>query len=302
VRKLGSAFAIDKKNMVNNCLSFDIEGFIESNLQSFHIDNKYISKSNEIYEIEKNVNSILNLLDDLNIKATFFILGRIGRDIPHVVKETARYGHEIACHSFVHHRIFGMTQEEFKKGLTYAKKTLEDISGNRVCGFRAPDFSITKSSLWALDILQETGFLYDSSIYPIGMHDVYGIGSAKHHIHRLPNGLVEFPPSVVEVFGRRFPFGGGGYYRLYPLILTKYLTSKENELGHPCMLYIHPYEVGPVIPYITGLSYYRKFRHYYHCKHGGKRLRTLLKAFNFCTAAEILKETGLESELSGLQS
>jgi polysaccharide deacetylase family protein (PEP-CTERM system associated) len=276
--------------MVKNCLSVDVEGFIESNLQSFHIDNKYISKTNEIYEIEKNVNNILTLLDDLNIKATFFFLGRIGRDIPQVVKETAQNGHEIACHAHEHIRIFGLTQKEFKDSIISAKKILENVSGKEVYGFRAPDFSITKSSIWALDILKETGFLYDSSIYPIGMHDVYGISSAKPFIHRMPNGLIEFPLSVVEVFRLRFPFGGGGYFRLYPIILTKYFTSRINKLGHSCMLYIHPYEVGPVIPGISELSYYRKFRHYYHCKNSHKRLRKILKAFSFCTAIEILKE------------
>jgi polysaccharide deacetylase family protein (PEP-CTERM system associated) len=278
--------------MVNNCLSVDVEGFVESNLQSLYINKRYISKSNETYEIEKNVYSILTLLNDLNIKATFFFLGRIGRDIPQVVKETAQYGHEIACHSLEHLRIFGMTQAEFRKSITYAKKILEDVSGNGVYGFRAPDFSITKASLWALDILKEVGFLYDSSIYPIGMHDVYGISSAEHYIHRLPNGLVEFPLSVVKVFRRSFPFGGGGYFRLYPLILTKYLTSQVNELGHPCMLYIHPYEAGPVIPNIDGLPFYRKFRHYYHCKNGHERLRKILKVFTYCPAVEILKERG----------
>jgi polysaccharide deacetylase family protein (PEP-CTERM system associated) len=279
---------------VNNCLSVDVEGFVESNLESFHIEDKYISKSEENSEIRENIHIILELLDELGIKATFFFLGRIGRDIPSLVRETAQHGHEIACHSFTHLRIFGLTQEKFREEITYSKKALEDASGRSVVGFRAPDFSITESSIWALDILKEAGFLYDSSIYPIGLHDVYGISGAVYHIHRLPNGLIEFPLSSVQMFRRRFPFGGGGYFRLYPIILTEYLISKVNELGHPCMLYIHPYEVGSVIPHIDGLSYYRKFRHYYHCKNGSKRLRTLLKAFNFNTSLDILKERGYD--------
>jgi len=278
--------------MVKNCLSVDVEGFIESNLQSFNIDNKYISKSNEIYEIGENVHSILTLLDELNIKATFFFLGRIGRDIPNIIKETAQCGHEIACHACEHIRIFGLTPEEFKENIISAKKILEDVSGEKVYGFRAPDFSITKLSLWALDILKDVGFIYDSSIYPSGLHDVYGISGAKPFIHRLPNGLIEFPMSVADCFGLRLPFLGGGYFRLYPLMFTKYFTSKVNKLGHPCMLYIHPYEVGPIIPRIPELSYYRKFRHYYHCKNGHKRLRKILKSFSFCTAVEILEEKG----------
>jgi len=278
---------------VKNCVSVDVEGFVESNSQSFHIEDKYISKSNEIYEIEKNVNSILTLLDGLNIKATFFFLGRIARDIPHIIKETAKYGHEIACHSFDHKRIFDLTKKEFREKIVYAKKTLEDVSGERVYGFRAPDFSITKSNLWALDILKEIGFLYDSSIYPTGIHDVYGISSAKPFIHRLPNGLIEFPLSKCELFRIRFPFGGGGYFRLYPLIITKFFIRKINKIGHPCMLYIHPYEVGPIIPFISELSNYRKFRHYYNCRNGDQRLKEILQAFRFTTAIRILKERNL---------
>jgi len=270
-----------------------VESFVESNLQSFHIEEKYISKSKENYEIESNVNSILSLLDNLSIKGTFFFLGRTARGIPNIVKETAQCGHEIACHSYEHIRVLGLTRKEFKNSLIYAKKILEDLTGKGVYGFRAPEFSITKSSLWALDILKEIGFLYDSSIYPIGLHDVYGIKSVKPFIHTLPNGLIEFPLSIIELFNVRFPFNGGGYFRLYPLIVTKYFIWKYNKLGNPCMFYIHPYEVGTIIPCISGLSSYRKFRHYYNCKNGGKRLKELLQTFRFGTAIEILKEMNL---------
>lgn len=281
------------KRDIKNCFSVDVEGFIESNLQSFSVDKKYISSSEESYEIETNVNSILELLDDFNIKATFFFLGSIGRDIPHVVKQTAECGHEIACHSHEHVRIFGLAKNIFKEKLKLAKNTLEDVSGEKVYGFRAPDFSITKSSLWALDILNEAGFVYDSSICPTGIHDVYGIEDTKPFIHTLENGLIEYPVSVTELFRTKLPFGGGGYFRLYPVFLTKYFTSKMNKLGHPCMLYIHPYEVGPVIPNIPGLSFKKKFRHYYNCKNGINRLSKLLRKYQFCSAIEILKEMNL---------
>ena len=167
----------------------------------------------------------------------------------------------------------------------------------RLYGFRAPDFSITEESLWALDVLQELGFVYDSSIYPFGLHDVYGIKDAEPSIHTLPNGLVEFPISTFSFLGKRIPFGGGGYFRLYPLWLTKLFTSIQNRRGTVCMSYIHPYEAGPVIPDVTELSPYRKFRHYFNCKNGVRRLRKLLGAFNFVPAIEIVKGyygTGLE--------
>ncbi|RJO60414.1 DUF3473 domain-containing protein [candidate division WS5 bacterium] len=281
------------KNNIKNCLSFDIEGFIESNKQSFYIDKKYVSKSEEQYEIEKNTEFILAFLDEAGVKATFFFLGRICRDIPHVIKETARYGHEIACHSHEHLRIFGLTKDKFRENVAYAKKILEDVSGYKVAGFRAPDFSITKSNLWALDVLKETGFIYDSSICPTGIHDVYGIGDAEPFIHTLNNGLIEFPASTVKILGKRLPYAGGGYFRLYPLILTKYLIQKSNKNGQPCMFYLHPYEMGPVIPCIYELGYYRRFRHYYNCNKSSNRLKEIIQVFNFSTCIEILQDRGL---------
>ncbi len=177
--------------------------------------------------------------------------------------------------------------------MNIAKKNLEDISGQPVYGFRAPDFSITKKSLWAIDILKELGFIYDSSIYPIGIHDVYGIKDAETFIYKFPNGLIEFPMSTIELFGKRIPFGGGGYFRLYPLMLTKAFISKLNKQGQPVMFYIHPYEAGPVIPKITPMSRFRSFRHYYHCKNGKDRLRKLLKIFKYDRALEVLKCHGI---------
>ena len=275
---------------VINVLSVDVEGFIEANLQSFHINKNYVDKTKETYEIETNINLLLDLLNDLKIEATFFFLGRIARDMPHIVKEAAQAGHEIGCHSYEHLRLFDMDKAAFKERLIAAKYGLEDVSGKRVYGFRAPDFSITQASIWTLDILRESGILYDSSIYPIALHDVYGISEAKRFIHELPNGLIEFPLSTIEILGKRFPFGGGGYFRLYPLFVTKRCISKINQLGQSCMLYIHPYEAGPIIPTIPELSWYRKFRHYHNCKGGDGRLRQILRAFKFAPAIEILKQ------------
>jgi len=279
-----------EKHEIVNCFSVDVEGFVESNLESIIVDKEYISQAKERYEIEKNINETLEFLAELSIKATFFYLGRIGRDMPDLVRKTAEQGHEIACHSNEHLRIYGQSREDFKAGLDYAKKILEDCSGNEVCGFRAPDFSITKDSLWALDILKEAGFKYDSSICPTGVHDVYGIEDANPYIHKLSNGLIEFPVSTINIFGKRVPFGGGGYFRLYPLFLSRYFASRVNREGHPCMLYMHPYEIGPVIPGINGISAYRKFRHYYNCNKGSKRLRKIFQGHNFDTAVKILTE------------
>lgn len=275
---------------IKNCFSVDVEGFVESNLESFHIDKKYIDRQRENFEIEKNTEVLLELLNQFNVHATFFFLGRVARDLPQLVRTVAGAGHEVASHSYEHLRLFGISRQEFREKLEASKKLLEDLSGNRICGFRAPDFSITNSSRWALDVLLEAGFLYDSSIYPIGMHDVYGMKNAHRFIHRLPNGLIEFPLSTVEILGKRFPFGGGGYFRIYPLAATRLFISGWNQLGHPCMFYIHPYEVGPIIPKINELPWHRKFRHYHHCENGHDRLKTMLENFTFVPAVEILRQ------------
>jgi polysaccharide deacetylase family protein (PEP-CTERM system associated) len=284
------------KKPVINAFTIDVEGFVESNLQSFHIPDKYINQSEENREIERNTNALLETLHEVDVKATFFFIGRLAHDIPGLVKRVAVAGHEIGCHNYAHIRIFGIEKQEFKEKLITAKNLLEDVSGQRVYGFRAPDFSITEKSTWAWDVLKELDFVYDSSVYPITLHDVYGMKDAETCIHKLPNGLIEFPMSTTELLGKRIPFGGGGYFRLYPLSITKLFLSKLNRQGSPAMFYIHPYEAGPVIPRIPGLSAYRKFRHYYNCRNGTGRLKNILQAFKFRPAIDVLKDKGLLKE------
>ena len=276
-----------------NAFSIDVEGFVESNRQSFHIPDKYISKSKENDEIERNTDVVLETLAEAGIKGTFFFLGRLAKDIPSIIKKTANAGHEIGCHNYAHLRVFGINKNEFREKIKAAKQQLEDVSAKSVYGFRAPDFSITEASLWALDILKEAGFVYDSSIYPSDLHDVYGIKNAQSHIHKLPNGLIEVPMSTVKIFGKRIPFGGGGYFRLYPLWLTRFFIKAANRRKIPCISYIHPYEVGPVIPQISELSSYRKFRHYYNCKNGRKRTGKFIRRTRFGTILDVLQNNHL---------
>ena len=226
------------------------------------------------------------------MRATFFIVGRIARDLPHVVEAIASAGHEIACHNQEHLRVYGQTPEAFRAGMEQAQRDLEAIAGQPVRGFRAPDFSITQQSLWALGVLRELGFVYDSSVVPTAIHDVYGMGEADPRIHRLPDGLVEFPLATFGMGRRRLPFGGGGYFRFYPLALTRALIERVNRAGHPFMFFIHPYEVGPEIPVIDELPAVRRFRHYYNCGNGRARLARLLERFEFAPAIDVLRQRG----------
>ncbi|RKY10258.1 MAG: polysaccharide deacetylase [Planctomycetota bacterium] len=287
-----------KDESVINAISIDVEGFVESNRESFHVDAKYIDPDRENDEIKKNTAACLELLEEAGVKATFFIVGRIAYDIPEVVKQIADAGHEIGCHNYEHVRLFSTNKKEFAEKITIAKAKLEDVSGRRVFGYRAPEFSITSKTLWAVDALKETGFVYDSSVCPAGMHDVYGIENAEPVIHRFENGLIEFPMATTVVIGKRIPFGGGGYFRLYPLWLTKYFLSKCNKDEEPCMFYIHPYEIGPEIPKIRELSAYRKFRHYFHCKNGGKRVKKFLKNTHFASTVEVLRNEGYIEDMN----
>jgi polysaccharide deacetylase family protein (PEP-CTERM system associated) len=275
-----------------NALSVDLEGFVESNVESMPVLARYQDDVRESREIERNTDVLLELFAQRAVKATFFTVGRIARDLPGVVRRIAEQGHEIGCHNYVHKRVFGLTPEQFREGMRAAKRDLEEVAGQPVRGFRAPDFSITGASLWGLDVLRELGFAYDSSIYPIRGHDVYGVADAPRWIHRLPSGLVEFPLSTVELGGRRLPFGGGGYFRLYPLAVTRFFVDFVNRSRRPFMFYIHPYEVGPEIPRVAELSRLRRFRHYHNVETGRARLDDLLRRYRFGPVANVLQENG----------
>ena len=278
--------------MTRNAFTVDVEGFVESNRESFAIPDGLGDERTERYELERNMDALLALLDETRTRATMFFVGTVARRLPELVSRAASLGHEIASHGPEHRRIFGLERASFRGALADHKAHLEDVSGGSVVGFRAPDFSITERSLWALDDLRETGFLYDSSVYPIGMHDVYGIKGAERSIFTWPNGLVEFPLATAEIGGRRIPFGGGGYFRLYPLALTRWLIARENRAGRPVAFFIHPYEAGPEIPKIPGLPAVRRFRHYFRASQGPRRLRPLLERLEFAPAADVLAEAG----------
>lgn len=275
-----------------NAFTVDVESFVESNVESFPIPVALLTERQQRYEVERNLDALLGLLDEYATHATFFFVGTIAERSPHLVQRVAGAGHEIGSHNYEHVRVFNQDPDTFRRKMADTKSRLEQLAGAPVVGFRAPDFSIIKSSLWALDVLKELGFVYDSSMFPIGFHDVYGVADADPGIHKLPNGLVEFPLSTASFRGRRLPFGGGGYFRLYPLRATRAFMQGRNRAGQPCMFYIHPYEVGPEIARVP-LPPYRRFRHYYHTGEGGKRVAWVLRRFAFGTARQVLEESGV---------
>jgi polysaccharide deacetylase family protein (PEP-CTERM system associated) len=248
------------------------------------------------YRAERNTEVILNLLAERGTRGTFFILGWCAERSPALVKRIAAAGHEIACHGFSHQLIYSQTEAVFREETRRSKHFLEDTIGTAVTGYRAASFSITSQSLWALDVLIDCGFEYDSSVFPI-RHDRYGIPGAARDpgVITAPSGrtLVEFPMSAASFFGVRVPVSGGGYFRLLPYAVTRSGLKQINEqTGQPFTFYLHPWEVDPGQPRLKA-SALSRFRHYNNLHKTEPRLRKLLGDFAFSTMRDVLEMRGL---------
>jgi len=245
--------------------------------------------------VVKNTHRLLDLLEKKQVRATFFILGWVADKYPDLIRDVQRAGHEIGCHSYWHRLIYLMTPEQFREDLILSKDLLEQITGTPVCSYRAPSFSITQQSLWALDILAEQGFRYDSSIFPI-VHDRYGIPSAERLPHSLPTqagNLLEFPPSVYRILKQNVPVSGGGYFRLFPLQFSSYCLNQVNHsTGSPFMFYIHPWELDPDQPRIPA-SRMSRFRHYVNLGRTEEKVGRMLDQFQFSSMSEVLDQLSL---------
>ena len=278
--------------MIKHCLSIDVEGFCEGNCESFDIQEYFGRNTRERYEIESNINEILLFLEDHGIKCTFFILGIIAKEQPNIIKSIAEAGHEIGSHSYEHKRLFNMDYNMIKNTIERSKLLLEDVSGRKVYGFRAPEFSINEENIFVFDILCDLGFYYDSSVLPTNIHDVYGMAGVDRFIHSITDSLIEFPCATINIFGRKLPALGGGYFRLYPLFITKMITMTYEKRRQPAMFYLHPFEIGSNYPKIDKISYTRKIRHYINIEKGKTRLTKLFKQFSFDSAINILNNNG----------
>jgi polysaccharide deacetylase family protein (PEP-CTERM system associated) len=230
---------------------------------------------------------LLDILAEAGVRATFFVLGWVAERQPSLLRRIQNEGHEIGCHSYAHRLIYTQTPHEFRDDLQRARAAIEDVTGEAVFAYRAPSFSITAASAWALDVLIEEGFTIDSSIYPTH-HDRYGIPGTPlepHCIHRTNGDIWEFPPPVCRVGSYPLPVGGGGYFRLYPYAVTRRCLRNINAAGRPFAVYLHPWELDPEQPRLSpGLL--RGFRHYVNLRHTEKRLVRLLRDFAFGTLSE----------------
>jgi len=276
---------------MKHALTIDVEEFVHIHALSGVIQPKdwpaYPSS------VSENTDIILDLLDQRQIHATFFCLGIVASQNRDLIKRIHAHGHEIACHGYSHQVIYSQESGQFMDDVVRAKSTLEDITGSMVIGYRAPTYSITKKTMWALDILQEAGFKYDSSIFPI-MHDNYGIPDAPRFPYAVPGyRMVEFPISTVSIGSLNLPVSGGGYFRLLPYILTYHGLRRIEKENRPFIFYIHPWEFNPDIERIQGMSLLSRFRTYTGIKGTYDKFSRLIRDFSFSTVRDVLSETGL---------
>ena len=235
---------------------------------------------------------LLDVFDECDVQATFFILGWIAEREPQLVREIRARGHEIGSHSYWHRLVYTLSPEEFRRDLRRSQVVLEDLLSEPVTMYRAPSFSITAASAWAFEVLGEEGFTVDSSVFPI-RHDRYGWRSAPLGIHvrnESRSTLTEFPPTVWDWGPARVPIGGGGYFRLYPRHLTATAIERTNRRGRPFMFYVHPWEVDPEQPRVRGVGWKSRARHYVNLTKTEAKLRWMLPRGRFAPVSRVLEE------------
>ena len=274
-----------------NAMTIDVEDYF--NVSGFESRIKFEAWSNFESRVEANTNKLLTIMSKFDMKATFFVLGWIAEKYPKLIRQIQEEGHEIASHSYAHRLVYRQTEKEFREDLKRCKGLLEDIIGERVTGYRAPSYSIVKDSLWALNILMEEGFLYDSSIFPI-RRDRYGIPNGNRFPYMIhgKNGssILEIPLSTVVVLNNNIPVAGGGYIRLFPYWFVRWGLKRINEEeNQPTVIYFHPWEFDPDQPRLPG-GVLSRFRHYVFLNKTEPCLKALLSDFKFGTMRDLCRE------------
>jgi polysaccharide deacetylase family protein (PEP-CTERM system associated) len=264
---------------ITNALTIDVEDYFQ--VSAFA---PYIARSDWDHRecrVEHNVQRILGLLDDRQVRATFFTLGWIAERYPGLVRDIVAGGHELASHGYGHERASDLDREAFRNDIVRAKSVLEDTGGVAVKGYRAPSFSIGKGNLWALETLARTGHRYSSSIYPIA-HDHYGMPDAPRFAHHTDHGLLEVPVTTLRMFNRNLPSSGGGYFRLLPYGVTRWMLERVNRVEREsAIFYFHPWEIDVDQPRVPGIDAKTRFRHYVNIDRNADKLARLLVDFRW---------------------
>jgi polysaccharide deacetylase family protein (PEP-CTERM system associated) len=269
-----------------NALTIDVEDYFQVSALAPYIPRSEWDERE--CRVERNVDRILTILNDCGARATFFTLGWIAERYPRMVRQVVNQGHELASHGFGHQRASDQDETAFYTDIASAKRTLEDISGVSVRGYRAPSFSIGAGNQWAFECIQRAGYDYSSSIYPI-RHDHYGMPDAPRFTHRVRDDLVEVPVTTARLFHHNWPAGGGGYFRLMPYSVSHWLLQHVNCIdGQPAVFYFHPWEIDPYQPRVRGISLKTRFRHYINLGRTERRLKRLLADFRWGRVDEVI--------------
>lgn len=281
-----AAVAADAR--VLNAMTVDVEDYFQVSAFEAHVQRADWPAFEG--RVVANTERLLRIFDEFDVRATFFILGWVAERYPSLVRAIAAAGHELASHGYAHGLVYNGTADDFRRDLRQAAAAIEAAAGVRVVGYRAPSFSITERSMWALDVLVEEGYQYDSSIYPI-RHDRYGVPDWPRDIQRVTRragGLWELPGTTVRVAGVNMPIGGGGYFRLLPYWWTQRgIRHVNGREGQPAVFYLHPWEVDPEQPRLE-VGALARFRHYRNLDKTETRLRQLLTEFRFGTVSDLL--------------
>jgi polysaccharide deacetylase family protein (PEP-CTERM system associated) len=267
--------------VIRNAMTIDVEDYFQ--VSAFA---KTISRDSwpaQDCRVERNIDRILSIFDEKKVKATFFTLGWIAERYPAMVRRIINNGHELASHGYGHLRVSDQHAGEFVDDIMRSKLLLEDIGGQPVLGYRAPSFSIGSANLWALDLLHDAGYRYSSSIYPVE-HDHYGMPDAPRFAF-YPNGkdgLLEIPVSTIRLYEKNYPAGGGGFFRFFPYIMSRWLLRQVNKHDRqPAIFYFHPWEIDPDQPRQSGITLKTRFRHYVNLHRTEARIKSLLGDFQW---------------------
>ena len=264
---------------ITNALTIDVEDYFQVSAFAPHIARS--EWNTRECRVERNIDGILEMLARHDTKATFFTLGWIAERYPQLVRQIVKEGHELASHGYGHERATDQTEEAFFADIQLAKIVLEDLADSEINGYRAPSFSIGAGNLWAFDCLARAGYRYSSSIYPI-RHDHYGMPDSPRFAYEVRPGLMEIPITTLRVLNRNFPSSGGGYFRLLPYALSRWMLCRVN--GHdrePGIFYFHPWEIDTGQPRIAGISSKTRFRHYVNIDRMEGRVNQLLRDFKW---------------------
>lgn len=281
---------------MKNIFTIDTEDWFHANYEDGLFENDAAVQST----VEENTQVYLDALEENHATATFFVLGFVAEQHPQLVKKIAQAGHEVASHGYGHQLVYKQSPEEFREDIQHSRKLLEDITGKPVRGYRAPSWSITEDSLWALSILEEEGFAYDSSIFPF-KNFLYGISGAPRfpfpatHYNAEAKTLLEIPPSTVRIPGMNVPFSGGFYFRALPYPFIRGFAKQVNRQAHPVVFYLHPREIDPDQPRLK-LNMRDALIHYYGIGRCRRKMEHMLRDFSCQSIEAYMQQSGGSGE------